>query len=161
MKDNMRASLRSMVIVCLVSSLISLALAFPAGSTQKELPGIYLWSKTDTSRISDGQKAAITHDADARLISRIYDGLTSGQINVKVIESDMEMAADPAPYLLIVRVDNVYLGFRGPFGRISKVKVSYQLKNKEGGSLFSRYYEEVSHQRWQNCINKISDQIVF
>ena len=57
-------------------------------------------------------------------------------------------------------MDKVELGSKRPFGRTARVKVSYTVQNKDRFDMVRRSHEETSASRWQNCIKKISEQLV-
>ncbi len=153
--------LLSVILICLV-------LLFPAGSVsaqnaspeQKQKPGLYIWSGTDITGVKDAELASVYRDADASLIDQVRNGLASREINVTVVKSDQDIAADPTRFVLLVRVEKIELGSKRPFGRTAKVKVSYSFQNKDRFDLIKRTHEETSTKRWQNCINKISEQLV-
>lgn len=121
--------------------------------------GVYIWSKSDPGNLTDGEKVKVHHQAEVMLLDKIRNGLLGRDLKVNFIESERDLGADPNRYVLEVTLERVSLGFRGPFGRISKVKVSYILKNREQKAIFTRSREELSHSKWQNCVIKISDEI--
>jgi hypothetical protein len=149
------------VVACLAFwSLVHVASADTASPEQKPNPAIYIWSRTDITGVKDEELSGIYREADASLINQIKDGFASRGMKVNAVESERDIAADPARFVLIVRVDKIELGAKRPFGRTAKVKVSYTLQNKDRHNVVSRSHEETSAKRWQNCIKKISDQTV-
>ncbi len=161
MKFKISASL-SVILICLVT-------LFSAGSVsaenaspeQKQKPGLYIWSRTDITSVKDEELAGVYRDADASLLDQIRAGLASREINVNVVKSEQDIAADPTRFVLLVKVDKIELGAKRPFGRTAKVKVSYSLQNKDRFEFVRRSHEETSTKRWQNCIKKISEQTVI
>jgi hypothetical protein len=146
-------------IICLIT-LFSAGSAFAqqAGPELKQKPGIYLLSQTDIDSVKDEELKSVYREADASLVDQVRDGLASREINAIVVKSDRDIT-DPARFILVVRVD-IELGGKRPFGRTAKVKGIYSFQNKDRFDLVKRSHEETSVQRWQNCIKKISDQIV-
>ncbi len=147
--------------ICLVLlSLVQAASAGNASAEQKEKAAIYILSTTDTSSVTDGELARVYREADASLIYQIRDGLASRGMKVNIIGSEQDIAADPTRFILLVKVEKIELGGKRPFGRTAKVKVSYTVQNKDRIDLIGRSHEETSVQRWENCVKKISEQLV-
>ncbi len=149
------------LFICLVFlSLIQAASADNASAEQKEKAALYILSKTDTNSVTDGELVRVYREADASLIFQIRDGLASRGMKVNIVESEQVIAADPTRYVLLVKVEKIELGAKRPFGRTAKVKVSYTVQNKDRFDLIKRTHEETSVQRWENCVKKISEQLV-
>jgi len=149
------------IMICLASlSWGRVATAQNAAPEQKGKAAIYLWSKTDMTSVKDGELASVYREADESLMDQVKDGLTSRGFKVTVVHSDKEIGADPLLFILLVRVDKVELGGKRPFGRTGKVNVVYTVQNKDRFDLIKRSHEETSVQKWQNCVKKISDQLV-
>ncbi len=160
MKYKMRTSLY-LILICLVALCSTeFALAQNAGPEQKQKSGLYLWSRTDISSVQDEELAKVYRDADARLMDQVRSGLLSRDISVSIVGSERDIAADPTRFILIVKVEKIELGSRRPFGRTAKVKVNYTVQNKDRVDIVGRSQEETSVQKWQNCVKKISEQIV-
>ena len=156
-----RGALIRIVVICLVClSLAGVASAEIAVGDQKEKPVIYLWSKTDISSVKDGELAGVYREADAELIEQVKEGLGKRGLRVTVIRADREIGSEPARSILLVNVNKVELGGKRPFGRTAKVKVAYALQDKDRLDLIKRTHEETSVQKWQNCVKKISEQLV-
>ena len=156
-----------------------------AGPAQKQKPGIYLLSQTDIDSVKDEELKSVYREADASLVGQVRDGLAAREINAIVVKSDRDIT-DPARFILVVKVDKIELGAKRPFGRTAKVKGVYTFQNKDRFDLgakrpfgrtakvkgvytfqnkdrfdlVKRTQEETSVQKWQNCIKKISEQIV-
>ena len=151
------------IIICLVA-LFSCGSASAENASPEQtpkLPGVYIWSKTDTAGVTDGELLSVYRDADASLLDQIRDGLASREIKASIVGSEHDLAADPSRFILVVKVDKIELGGQRPFGRTAKVKVIYTLQNKDRFDLVKRSHEETSVQKWQNCIKKISEQAVI
>ena len=160
MNYKIHASLPAILICLIMFSPVGSVSAQDASPGQKQKPGLYLWSKTDTAGIKDEELASVYREADASLIDQARDGLASRGINVTVVKSEQELIADPARYILLVKLDKIELGKKRPFGRTAKIKAVYIVENKDRFDLIKRLHEETSTQKWQNCIKKISEQLV-
>ena len=159
MKYKISASL-FVTIICLITLFSAgSASAQKASPEQKQKPGLYLLSQTDIDSVKDEELKSVYRDADASLLDQVRDGLASREINATVVKSEGDIT-DPARFILVVRVDKIELGGKRPFGRTAKVKVIYSFQNKDRFDLVKRSQEETSVQKWQNCIKKISDQVV-
>jgi hypothetical protein len=131
-----------------------------AGPEPKEKTAIYILSKTDMNTVKDEELVRVYHEAETSLFDQIRDGLTSRGMKVTVVESEQTIAADPTRFVLLVKLDNIELGGKRPFGRTAKVKASYTLQNKDRSDIIGRSYEATSVQRWENCVKKISEHFV-
>ncbi len=158
----MKKTIRSLVTIigiCLV--LVSPA---PRASAQAPAPGqkpvLFLLSRTDTVSVKDDVLAAIYQSADASLMGQVRGGLASRDIPVEMVKSGQEIAPGPAQFILVVKIEDIELGRKRPFGRTARVKVSYAFQNRDRFELVRRTVEETSARKWQNCIDKISGQIV-
>ena len=159
MKNEIR-SLLTIIGICLV--LISpapIATAQTPGPGQKQKPRLFLLSRTDITTVKDEVLAGIYQSADASLIEKVRDGLASRDIPVEVVKSGQDIVPDPGQFILVVKIENIELGRKRPFGRTARVKVSYAFQNRDRFELVRRTVEETSAQKWQNCIDKISGQI--
>jgi hypothetical protein len=156
------SALLPLFAACLVFlSLVHAAFAADASPEQNEKAALYLWSTTDMTGVTDAELAGVYQEADKSLLAQVRDGLASRGMNVNVVASEKEIAADPTRYILIVKLDRIELGGRRPFGRTAKVKVVYALQTKDRFEFIKRSDEETSVQKWQNCIDKISEQVVL
>ncbi len=151
------------VPLSVVGFCLALWCSAPAGSAQTASPApgpkpvLTLLSKTDMTKVLDQELAIVYKEADAGLLEQIRDGLLSRGIQATVTDSEKAIAANPTPFVLVVKIDKIELGGKRPFGRTAKVKVGYSLQNKDRFDLVKRTHEETSVQKWQNCIKKISD----
>ncbi len=146
MKCGISASLPFSVFCLVFLSLVHVASADNASPEQKQKPGLYIWSRTDITSVKDEELASVYRDADASLMDQIRDGLASRGINVNVVKSGQEITADPARYILLVKLDKIELGSKRPFGRTARIKVVYTLQNKDRFDLIKRSHEETSVQ---------------
>ncbi len=156
MKHKIGTSLFALV-VCL--ALLPAGPAFAQLGEQK-MAAIYLLSKTDATNVKDEGLAYVYKEADAELVEHVMDGLASQDIKVKFIKTEQEITPDPLQFIVIVKIENIELGRKRPFGRTAKVKVGTFFENKDRFDLVKRTYEETSAKAWQSCIDKISDLIV-
>ena len=147
--------------ICFVLLLpVGLSHARHADPGQSQNRALFLWPQTDSTAAKDSELAGVYREADESLVHLVRDRLASRDVSVTAVKSEQETAADPARFLLLVKIEKIELGGRRPFGRTAKVNVSYTFQNKNRFSLVKRTVEETSVQKWQNCINKISEQIV-
>ena len=159
MNNRIRSTLMAMSI-CLVPLVASgSAFAGTANPEQKQKAGVFLLSRTTATSVNDEFLAGIYQMADASLMDQVRDGLVSRDIPVKVVKTEQEITPTPSRFILIVKIEEIELGKKRPFGRTARVKVRYAFQNKERFELVRRTVEETSVQQWQNCIKKISDQI--
>jgi hypothetical protein len=160
MKFKIRA-LASSVLVCLFfASGVHGAFADTARPEQTEQPALYIWSTTDSTMVTDAELAGVYREAEKSLLKQVRDGLASKGIKVDVVASEKEIAADPTRYTLVMKLDKIELGGKRPFGRTAKIKVVYALQNQDRFEFIRRSDEETSVQKWQNCIDAISKQVV-
>ena len=160
MKCKINASLLFFVVCLGFLSLVRVASAENAGPEQKEKAALYIVSTTDISNVQDAELASVYREADASLLDQIKDKFMSRGMKVNVVASEKDIAAGPGQYILLVSLDKIELGGKRPFGRTAKVKAVYALQNKDRFQLIKRSHEETSAQKWQNCIKKISEQLV-
>ncbi len=160
MKNTIR-SMATIISICLVlASLDPIASAQAAAPGQTQKPALFLLSRTDTAPVKDEVLAGIYQSADASLMDQVRDGLASRDIPVEAVKTGQEIAPDAAQFILVVKIEDIELGRKRPFGRTARVKVSYAFQNRDRFELVRRTVEETSVQKWQNCIDKISGQIV-
>jgi hypothetical protein len=159
MKNTVR-SLLTIITICLALALFAgSSAAGKAGVEEKQTPGLFLRSVTDASNVKDEVLAGIYQSADESLMDKVREGLASRDIPVEVVKPGQEAAPGPAQFMLVVKIENIELGRKRPFGRTARVKVGYAFQNRDRFELVRRTIEETSVQKWQNCIDKISKQI--
>ncbi len=136
------------------------AFAGEVSFAQQGKTGIYIWAKSDVSTLTAGKKLELFSKVEKNLVDQLRNDLQDRGLFANIVESEQEIIKNENRYVLIIKLENVNLGFRGPFGRISTVKASYIFQKGNKSEIISNYYEETSHKRWQNCTKKICEQIV-
>lgn len=151
----MRSNIKFLLTILLVIN----ALFFPHLSFAEGKVVIHIWPKSNATALTAGTKLELFNQVENYLIKQLQQGLQERDLIVDIVDSEQVTTKDIIHYLLIVKVENVNLGFRGPFGRISTVKASCVLQKSNNPELISSHYEETSHKSWKNCTKKISEQI--
>src|SRR5512133_12472 len=160
------AAMKYKIVILLTAFCLALWSSASSGAAQTASPGqtskpiLSLLSQTETAKVMDQELAIVYKEADASLMEQIRDGLLARDIKTVVVDSDKAIAANPTPFVLVVKIDKIELGGKRPFGRTAKVKVAYSLQNKDRFDLVKRTHEETSVQKWENCIKKISGDTV-
>ncbi len=126
---------------------------------QKVKEGVYVWAKSDITKLEAGDKLKQYQDAETTLVGEIKKALTAHELLVGLAESEKDMVADQTRYLLIVALEKVELGFRGPVAQINTLRVSYRFQNKQRAEIMSRSYEEKSFSNLKSNIRKASETI--
>ena len=160
MKNTVRPLVMIIALSIVLVSFAPIASAQALGPGQKQKTRLFLLSRTDMTSVKDEVLAGIYQLADASLMDLVKDGLESRDIPVEAVKSGQDISPDAAQFILVVKIENIELGRKRPFGRTARVKVSYAFQNKDRFELVRRTVEETSAQKWQNCIDKISGQIV-
>ncbi len=148
-------------LACILSlSLIPIAWAGNTGLEQGEQTVVAIWSRTDMNSVPDSELAAIYREADANLTDQVREGLIKQGMKVNIVQSERDLVASSPRFVLLLKLDKIELGGKRPFGRTARVKVAYTVQNKDRFDLVKRTHEETSASKWQNCVKKISEQLV-
>ncbi len=124
---------------------------------------LYILSISNIETTTALDKLKVIKDAEIDLLEKLKDGFFARGLSVNIIDTEQSLDKDVTSntlYMLIVRLEEVHLGFRGPFGRISTVRAGFTFKKGNGKEVFSRRYEETSHRKWKNSTKKISELVV-
>ena len=126
---------------------------------QKVNEGVYVWPKSDITKLTAGDKLKRYQAVEANLVSEIKKALASHDLTVGPAGSETDMTADQTRYLLIVALEKVELGFRGPVAQINTLRVSYRFLNKQRAEVMNRAYEEKSFSKLKNNVRKAGETI--
>lgn len=157
------------LIVSMILAIISCSLVSPdinaneANSGPQLSARVYILPRSNISTATVWDNIKLMKDAEFDLMEKLKNGLFARGLLVNIIDTGQSLPEDMTSnllYMLIVRLEEVRLGFRGPFGRISTVRASFTFQKSNGAEVFSRRYEETSHRKWKNSTRKISELVV-